>query len=175
LLLNSEVNKTFYSQLLKKGYIRSEEMEPSPVSRLTISKITGRLPAVNTPEDFLVSTLAFSKNIPTDMPDTYKEFFVDTTCGALASPLTPEDQKRFGYSMTPLSITPYDIDAIRTRYTPKSGMVLPPYNIYMAKPATYCPGRETTATEDITLTTSLTDNIQIQKNLTLSYTASLSG
>lgn len=175
LLLNSEVNKSFYSQLLSNWYIQNENMtQPSDVSTVTISKITWRLANENTPEEFKVSTLTYNKNIPWD--DTYTTISVDKMCGGKISPLTPADQRQRAYVFTPISITSFDNQDIVKRYAEQNKKLMTePDNIYaklfVQEPTEYCEWRAVEESETVQLSTSLTKNQNITNKISLSFTA----
>lgn len=174
LLLNSEVNKSFYNQMLADGYITNEAMPKQSVKSVTISKITGRLANENTPEEFKVSTLAYNSNIAWDGP--YTQISVDNSCGWKISPLTPPEQRQRGYVFTPVSITSFDTQNIIDRYLEQNKkMITEPDNIYARlftkEPADYCEWRAIEESDSVQLSTSLMKNQTVTSKFTLPFSA----
>jgi membrane peptidoglycan carboxypeptidase len=174
LLLNSEVNKAFYNQMLDQWYIKNDSMPKVDVKSVTISKITGRLANDNTPEEFKVTTLAYNANIPWD--NTYTPISVDSTCGGKISPLTPPEQRQRVLIFTPISITSFDSQNISDWYAwQNKKMVTEPNNIYAKlftkEPVDYCEGRIVEESDSVQLSTSLVKNQTITSKFTLPFSA----
>ena len=174
LLLNSEVNKSFYSQMLEQWYIKNDVMPKADVKSVTISKITGRLANENTPEEFKVTTLAYNSNIAWD--GTYTPISVDSTCGGKISPLTPPEQRQRVMVFTPISITSFDSQNIADWYIEQNKkMITEPTNIYAKlftkEPVDYCEGRAVEESDSVLLSTSLVKNQTISSKFTLPFSA----
>ena len=174
LLLNSEVNKSFYSQMLAGWYITNEVMPKSDVKSVTISKITGRLANANTPEEFKVSTLTYNTNIQWD--GTYNQISVDNSCWWKISPLTPPEQRQRAYVFTPISITSFDTQNIIDWYLEQNKKILiEPENVFARlftkEPTDYCEWRAIEESDSVQLSTSLIKNQSITSKFTLPFSA----
>jgi len=174
LLLNSEVNKSFYSQMLEQWYIKNDPMPKVDVKSVTISKVTGRLANENTPEEFKVTTLAYNSNIAWD--GTYTPISVDSTCGGKISPLTPPEQRQRALVFTPISITSFDSQNITDWYVEQNKkMITEPNNIYARlltkEPVEYCEGRSVEESDSVQLSISLVKNQMITSKFTLPFSA----
>jgi membrane peptidoglycan carboxypeptidase len=172
LLLNSEVNKSFYNQMLEQWYIKNDSMTKVDVKSVNISKITGRLANENTPEEFKVSTLAYNSNIPWD--NAYTPISIDSTCGGKISPLTPPEQRQRVLIFTPTSITSFDSQNITDWYIEQNKkMTIEPNNIYAKlftkEPIDYCAGRWVEESDNVQLSTSLLKNQTITSKFTLPF------
>lgn len=55
--VNGKTFRQFFSQLLKAKKIETEQVSPIEVKNVTISKLSGRLAAESTPEQYRVSTM----------------------------------------------------------------------------------------------------------------------
>jgi membrane peptidoglycan carboxypeptidase len=177
LLLNSEVNKSFYSQMLSKWYIKNEDMSPVDVASLSISKVTGKIATASTPEQFVIKTLAFNSAIGLDGP--YIPVTIDTSCGKKASPLTPSEQRINAFVFTPTSIASIDLVDINLWYNNR----LKSFNstgdntsfedivLITKEPDGVCDGRDVQLSDDITLTTSLVADQIVPNKFSFSFTA----
>jgi len=181
LLLNSEVNKSFYSQMLSRWFIQNEDMTPVDVGSVSISKVTGKLSNEHTPPEFVVKTYAYNTSLWSDTADSYKELGVDMSCGGKLSPLTPSEQRAKAYVFTPMSIASIDLQDINDWYTENlQKMIASGWSVVYdegmssllltSEPDKYCPGRELTLSDDITITTSLKKSQSIITKFTLDYT-----
>jgi len=97
--------------------IKNEEMVATDISTVSLSKITGKAASASTPEEYVVSTLAYNLPASVDAPGSYTPLTIDSSCGKKASPLTPSEQRIRGYLIKPRSITTIDTEAINQRYT----------------------------------------------------------
>ena len=178
LLLNSEVNKSFYGQMLAKGLINNEDMSPVDVNPISISKITGKISTTTTPTEFIVKTLAFNTNIPSDTK-AYIPVSLDISCGAKASPLTPSNERIRWYIFTPNSISTLDSNDINKWYNEKllalskTGINQEFYDTFLItqEPKEYCEGRKINNSDTITVTTPIASNQKIPLKFTISFSA----
>jgi penicillin-binding protein 1A len=174
LLLNSEVNKSFYNQMLSAGYITNDPMSKIDVKSVTISKVTWRLANDNTPVEYKVSTLAYNSNIPWDSP--YTQISVDNVCWWKISPLTPPEQRQRALVFTPVSITSFDMQNIASWYVDQNKkLAIEPDNIYARlftkEPTEYCEWRAIEESDSVQISTSLVKNQTITSKFTLPFSA----
>lgn len=176
LLINSEVNKSFYSKMLEEKYITNESMQrPNEVKTVTISKITGRLANENTPDEFKKETLTYNAS-QLQGDGTYTQISVDNTCWGKISPLTPAEQRQRWLLFTPISITTFDSADIIKRYIEQNQKIVSePQNIYArmftTDPTNYCEGRAVEESDSVLLSTSFTKNQTITSKFSLPFTA----
>lgn len=183
LLLNSEVNRSFYKWLQAKWLIKNEEMVATDISTVSLSKITGKAASASTPEEYVVSTLAYNLPASVDAPGSYTPLTIDSSCGKKASPLTPSEQRIRGYLIKPRSITTIDTEAINQRYTDGnktlawSGWWLPRVtytypSLFVTASEWYCDGRWLEMSDEVTLTTSLVKDQNLTAKTSFSFSAS---
>lgn len=176
LLLNSEVNKSFYGAMLAQGHIKNEEMAVIPGKQVTISKITGRTATEATPEEFKVSTIGFNTAIPAD--GAYTSITVDNACGGKVSPLTPPEQRQKALLFQPVSITSLDTQDIIKWYGEQNKMLSDYNNVYARlfpqEPTEYCEGRAVQESDAVQVTTSLTKNQAVAEKFVVAFGASSS-
>jgi len=55
--VNGKTFRQFFTSLVKAGKIETEEVSPVEVKNVTISKISGKLAAQTTPENYKVATM----------------------------------------------------------------------------------------------------------------------
>ncbi|MDR0281947.1 MAG: hypothetical protein LBI53_01110 [Candidatus Peribacteria bacterium] len=89
--IHADPIKAFLKYLLDNNYISNKEMPNIETSMLTISKVTGNLPAENAPGELMVSTLSFLNNAPAKQDDPIGEIEYDALCLGIASPLAPKE------------------------------------------------------------------------------------
>jgi hypothetical protein len=53
--------KKFYTALLKNNYITNDVIAPVDVANVTISKLSGKIANANTPAEFAVNTMYYTK------------------------------------------------------------------------------------------------------------------
>ena len=174
LLINSEVNKSFYGALLEKWMITNDPMTTVPWKSVTISKVTWRLANENTPEEYKVTTTAFNADIPWDGP--YTSITVDASCGGKLSPLTPAEQRQQVYLFTPASITSFDTQDIIGWFAGQNkNLLTTPDSIYAKlfakEPTEYCEGRAIQESDSVQVSTLLTKNQSVTSKFSLSYAA----
>ncbi|MFA5747945.1 MAG: transglycosylase domain-containing protein [Candidatus Absconditabacterales bacterium] len=102
--------KSFFGNLLKNNYISNENIPEADITKVQISKISGKLAGVSTPSEFIVDTIKYSKgpNLSTD--DGAQIIQIDSLCNGLVSPYTsPEDTKN-GYVIIPNTFMPNGMD-----------------------------------------------------------------
>ena len=178
LLLNSEVNKSFYAQMLSKWYIQNQDMSPVDVDSLSISKVTGKIATDQTPKEFVIKTLAFNAGVWTDT-NPYTLIPIDLSCGWKASPLTPMDQKINGYLFTPTSITSIDLEDINKRYDGQLRWLVATWAVNVSdkillvtkEPKEYCEWRNLDISDSISLTTSLQNGQTVPLRFSFSFSA----
>jgi hypothetical protein len=59
--IQAEPMKKFYTALLKNNYITNDVIAPVDVANVTISKLSGKIANVNTPAEFAVNTMYYTK------------------------------------------------------------------------------------------------------------------
>lgn len=131
--------------------IQNQQMTAADISTVSVSKITGKAASAATPEEYVVSSVAYNAPSAVDGPDSYIPLTIDSSCGKLASPLTPTEQRQRAYLIQPRSITTLDIEAINQWYSDgnktlygSGGLPRVMYNfpqLYVAEPEGYCEGR----------------------------------
>jgi hypothetical protein len=95
--IHADPIKQFLKSLLDNNYISNREMTNVETASVTISKITGKLPAENAPMELQVSTMGYLGVIPASADEAVTEVEYDAQCLGLASPLTPTNEVRRGY------------------------------------------------------------------------------
>lgn len=174
--LNYNLNKDFYGNLLKEGFITNEPMSSNPLTKVTISKVTWRIATENTPDEFKVDTLSSnSSDIPLDT--NYTTISVDSLCGWKLSPLTPALERQRAYLFSPTSITSFDTQDIIDRYAEQNNLIQEEPNntyarLFTSEPEEYCEGRQIELSNAITLTSNITNNQSVSSKFSLSYDAS---
>ena len=182
LLLNSEVNKSFYKGLIAEKLIQNEQMVAADITTVSLSKVTGKAASSFTPEEYVVNTLAYNAPDSADSAGTYVPLMIDTSCGKNASPLTPSEQRQRAYLIQPRSITTLDIENITQRYTDgnktlygSGGLPRVTYNypsLFVAEPEWYCEWRWLEMSDEVTLTTSLVKDQSLTPKTSISFSAS---
>jgi hypothetical protein len=90
--IHADPIKQFLRGLLDTNYVSNKEMTNVETATLTISKITGNLPAENAPLELQTSTMAYVNSTPTARDAAITEVEYDAQCLGIASPLTPPNQ-----------------------------------------------------------------------------------
>ncbi len=150
--------KKIFTRLLKNNYITNENIDDVDLTRVTISKISGKAAGPNTPSDLTVSTVKF-KNSPGLAEDGgATPITFDGMCNGLISPFTPASDVKNGYLITPTTFMPngMDLEEITKRWNestafhsgwesslPLSWKVTYTFNnIFAQMPVQMCPGRD---------------------------------
>lgn len=175
LLINSEVNKSFYGAMLEQWYMTNDTMPVVGGKQVTISKITWRLATDSTPEEYKVSTVGFNTNIPSDW--AYTTISIDNSCAGKISPLTPPEQRQRVVLFQPVSITSFDTQDIIKRYGEQNKLlVAEPNNIFARlfaqDPVDYCEGRSVESSDTVQVSTLLTRNQSVSERFVLWFGAS---
>ena len=171
LLINADVNKSFYNGLLAQGYLKNDPMPSvAGTKEVTISKITGRLANENTPEEYKVKTVGFNTALPAD--GSYTTISIDNFCGGKISPLTPPEQRQRVLLFSPVSITSFDTQDIIKRYIEQNKLLATdpgnPYGrLFPEEPKDYCEGRSIQQSDSIQVTTLLTKNQPVTTKFSL--------
>ncbi len=108
--LNAEAMRDFWSTLLKNNYITNEWMTAVDVSTVSISKLSWKLASDSTPSEFVVSSMWYSKTMPSAVDGGMTAVEYDASCNGLASPYTSEKDLKKGYVFTPTTFMPGDYD-----------------------------------------------------------------
>ena len=99
--LNSPIWKEFVDLLKERGYIRNEEMPPVEIKTLAISKLTWKLPSIDTPLSLIIQTIWYIANLPSKQDDSIKKIQIDKLCNWKVSQWTPKNDIWIGYVITP--------------------------------------------------------------------------
>ena len=176
LLLNSDVNKSFYNALIANGYLQNKAMPTVWWTKsVTISKITGRLANESTPAEFKVTTIGFNTAIPADGP--YTTISIDNSCGGKISPLTPPEQRQRVLVFSPVSITSFDTQDIIKWFTEQNKTLASDSSsiygrLFPLEPTEYCEGRSVQQSDSVSVTTLLTKNQSVTTKFSLWFWAS---
>lgn len=174
LMINSEVNRSFYTAMLAQGYLKNDPMPVVPGKQVTISKITGRIATADTPVEYQVQTVGFNVDIPADRP--YNTISVDSLCGGKISPLTPSEQRQRVVLFEPVSITSLDTQDIVKRYAEQNLLLSDPNNFYARfftkEPVDYCEGRQIQQSDLIQVSTSLVAGQSVALRTSVPFSAS---
>lgn len=113
--LNSWIWKSFLDKLLKEWYIQNETTTSSEVKDVVISKISWKLASQNTPAWFTAKSLAYAFTAPTEFDSSITSTQVDILCNWLPNELTPPDDIKTAFILTPETMMPdkRDLDDIR--------------------------------------------------------------
>lgn len=80
----------FMTQALAQLSLSSEEFPiPQGITKLTITKSTGLLPAENTPEDMLYQDIFATFNVPTQIDNSFITYPIDKITGLIATEYSP--------------------------------------------------------------------------------------
>jgi membrane peptidoglycan carboxypeptidase len=90
--IHADPIKQFFKGLLDNNYLSNVEMTNVETATLTISKITGNIPADNTPLELQTPTIAYVDSMPMVQDESVTEIEYDAQCLGVASPLTPSTQ-----------------------------------------------------------------------------------
>lgn len=175
LLINADVNKSFYNGLLAEGYLENNPMPAvGGTKEVTISKITGRIATEATPEEYKIKTVWFNTAIPAD--GSYTTITIDNSCGGKISPLTPPEQRQRVLLFTPVSITSFDTQDIIKWYSEQNKLLGSDPTLYgrlfPEEPTEYCEGRTVQQSESVQVSTLLTKNQSVTTKFSLGYEAS---
>lgn len=88
--LNSPVWKKFVDLLKEKWYLKSEQMNPRGIKSVAVSKLSWKIPSLDTPIALIVDSMAWINNLPTQKDDSIKKIKVDKLCNWKISKYTPE-------------------------------------------------------------------------------------
>jgi membrane peptidoglycan carboxypeptidase len=167
--IHADPIKQFLKGLLDNNYLSNTEMTNVETATLTISKITGNLPADNAPMELQTSTMAYVNSVPTAKDEPLTEVEYDAQCLGVASPLTPSGQLKHGYVFPSLqSFIPSqaDVEDIKTflqasaSSTDTTGnlvafsgakVTLSPLHILTSIPQAYCENRQPMISDAITI------------------------
>lgn len=144
--------KNFLKSLLDNNYLSNREMTNVETSTLSISKVTGKIPADNTPADLVTSTMAYINSVPGTVDTPVLEIEYDALCLGLSSPLTPPAEIKKGYVTQVTSFMPggNDLEDIKAYLLASSQLSMTgfetttpaPFNILLESPKEYCEFRE---------------------------------
>ena len=108
--VNGKTFRQFFSQLLKAKKIETENVSPIEVKNVTISKLSGRLAAESTPEQYRVSTMWYINQLPTQYDDTFSSLQVDKACLGKVTESTPRYDIMNTYLIKPITFMPNGMD-----------------------------------------------------------------
>ena len=160
--IHADPIKQFMQALLSNNYISNTQMTNVDTQGISISRITGNLPAEGTPSSLIVSSIGYLAPKKVDDPVTEIEY--DAECLGMTSPLTPSEQIRQGYLFQSVSsFMPGQEDAqdIQNYLTASarginddtgSRVSLSSLRILFEAPKDYCANREPALSEDTSIT-----------------------
>lgn len=113
--LNSAARKSFFKKLQERWYIQWESMEQKETTTVSISKISGKLATLDTPLLFIENALWYIENLPTQEDTSVRKIQIDWLCNWKVSDLTPVNDIKESYLITPETILPdwRDLDDIK--------------------------------------------------------------
>jgi hypothetical protein len=159
--IHSDPIKQFMQSLLSNNYISDAQFANVNTQGITISRITGNLPAENTPSSLVVSSVGYLA--PGKVDEFITEIEYDAECLGLSSPLTPAAQIKQGYlfpGLTSFMPGQQDLEDIRTYLAASargtrndtentgSRVNLTPLRILFEMPKEYCENREPALSEN---------------------------
>ena len=158
--IHADPIKQFLKSLLENNYLSNREMPNVETATLTISRITGHLPAENAPTELQTSTMGYINSLPTTADEPIIEIEYDAQCLGIASPMTPNNEIKRGYAMTNLtSFMPSQMDLEDIKeYLKNSAKATPEettgaktaitsFNILLEIPINYCENRQPSLSE----------------------------
>ena len=158
--IHAQPLKDFLWWLLKWWYISNREMTNVETANITISKITWKIPGDSTPGEFMVSTMWFIDNLPTEVDSgVAASYEYDASCLWVVSPTTPIDEVKKWYIMELSTFMPGndDLQKIKEWWTEKAKIPVGwewsvSINILPKVPEWYCEGREPVISDSIKVT-----------------------
>ncbi len=108
--MQADPMKKFYTALLKNNYITNSVIPSVDTASTTISKLSGKIANANTPAEFAVSTLYYTKWVPLLADDWLKAIDYDASCNWAANEFTAPNNLKKGYVITPSSFMPNKMD-----------------------------------------------------------------
>lgn len=91
---------------MENGYIQNETIPATEVKDVVISKISGKLASADTPVEFTQKSLAYLQTAPTSYDAAITKKEVDSLCNGTPSPLTPAEDIKTAFVITPSTIMP---------------------------------------------------------------------
>ncbi len=107
--LNAPTWKYFFKELLNRWYIENEDMIPKEITDIYISKINGKIPTSDTPDNQIISSIWYINNLP-DQYDLTKKIEVDKICNWLSNEDTPSEDRVPWYILDLSSFIPNNLD-----------------------------------------------------------------
>ncbi|PJA48428.1 MAG: hypothetical protein CO170_02740 [candidate division SR1 bacterium CG_4_9_14_3_um_filter_40_9] len=181
--------KKFLGGLVKNNYIANETMKSVDTSSVQISKISGKLATADTPSEFVVSSIAYAGGPGFAEDAGASKIQYDSACGGMPSSLTPPQELKDGYLITPTTFMPdnMDLQEITDWYkigstltgqkkdgTPNnvSGNVTYTYrNVFVEAPSQACADRELKEDPNINVQITQPNGGDVGKNFSLSFNA----
>lgn len=108
--IQAEPMKRFYTALLKNNYITNDVIAPVDVANVTISKLSGKIANANTPAEFAVNTMYYSKWVPLGADEWLKAIEYDASCNGLSNEFTAPNNLKKWYVINPTSFMPNKMD-----------------------------------------------------------------
>jgi hypothetical protein len=102
--LNSPVWKKFVDLLKQNGYLKNEKMEPRGIKSIAVSKLSGKIPTVETPLALIADSIAWIGNLPKQKDDSIHRIKVDKLCNGKVSEYTPEKDIIDAYVIKPQDV-----------------------------------------------------------------------
>lgn len=150
--------KEFLGWLVNNNYLSNKEMTNIETATLTISKITGNLPAEGTPSELTTSTMWYVDHIPTKIDGSVISYEYDALCIGNLSPLTPIEETKHWYYIELSSFMPgnEDLQSIKDRWNEKNKIPLGwewsiNLSILTSIPEWYCENREPSMDDAISI------------------------
>lgn len=146
--------KSFLADLLQNNYISNEEMPNKDTTSLSISLVSGKIPAENTPITLIKQTIGRNGNLPNMVEAPIAEIEIDSSCYGKASPLTPYEQIKRGYLIQNSSFMPngMDLEDIKN-YLKESAAtgakIEGSLNLFVEEPQNFCAERQPTQNDEI--------------------------
>lgn len=108
--LNADAMTEFWRNLVKNNYVENTDMPKVETTKVSISKLSGKLASENTPEEFKISTLAYINNPPKDYDEWAEVVEYDDLCNKRVSSYTPIDNIKKWYIINPTTFMPDKMD-----------------------------------------------------------------
>lgn len=108
--IQADPMKKFFTALLKNNYITNSVITPVDTANITISKLSGKIANANTPAEFAVNTMYYTKWVPLGADDWARAIEYDASCNGLANEFTAPSNLKKWYVINPTSFMPNKMD-----------------------------------------------------------------
>lgn len=164
-------------------------MKSVDVSSVSISKISGKLSTADTPAEFVVGSMAYAGGPGFASDEWVSKIQYDAVCGGMPSSLTPPQDLKDGYLVTPSTFMPDNMDlkeitdwlkvwSTLTGITAEWKPVMVSWNVtytfrnvFVESPTQSCVGRELKEDPNISVQIAQPNGTEVGRNFSLSFSA----